>query len=97
MSSFLVAGIKQTGVLPSAVSSVKISLIWVVEAILIYRQNLGSELILSGAAPQNDPFSNARMMAKMAVRLGVLGKDIILEERSRNTEEDARYSRKIVR
>ncbi len=74
----------------------KDSLMRTVEAIIIYRQNPGSKLVLSGGEPKNDPVSNARMMAKLAVHLGVPWRDIILEERSKNTEDEARYIKHIV-
>lgn len=73
------------------------SLTRIVEAIGIYHQNLGSKLVLSGAPPKKEIASNAQMMAKMAILLGVPNEDIILEERPDNTESEVRFIKEIVR
>ena len=64
------------------------SLARLVEATIIYRKTPGAKLILSGWA-NVDPVSNARMMAGIARSLGVYEKDIILEERPRDTKDEA--------
>jgi uncharacterized SAM-binding protein YcdF (DUF218 family) len=65
------------------------SLTRIIEAISLYHKNPGSRLILSGAQPDNDPVTNAEMMERMAVSLNVPLKDIILENRPKNTAEEA--------
>lgn len=73
------------------------SLVRIVEAIIIYRQNPGSKLLLSGAPPKNENTSNAQKMADMAILLGVPNKDIILEEHPKNTAEEALFIKEKVR
>jgi uncharacterized SAM-binding protein YcdF (DUF218 family) len=58
-----------------------------VEAIRIQRQLPGSRLLLSGYSAQ---VSHARVMAEAAVALGVDASMIDLEERTRDTEDEAR-------
>jgi len=64
------------------------SLTSIIEAISLYYSMPGSRLILSGGHPDHDQFSNAEMMKKMALSLNVPSKDIILETKPQNTEEE---------
>ena len=73
------------------------SLTRIVEAIIIYRNNPGSKLLLSGGAPENDAITNAQMMALLAQKLGVPESAIILETRASNTEEEAYYLQETLR
>ncbi|MDD5544491.1 MAG: ElyC/SanA/YdcF family protein [Acidobacteriia bacterium] len=60
-----------------------------IEAIHIYKQIPGSKLLLSGG-PVFGSSSDARAMAQVAEGLGIPAADILLEDRSRDTEEEAR-------
>ena len=66
------------------------------EGIRILRIYPGSKLILSGYAGGSD-VSNARMMAKVALALGVSKSDIILLETARDTWEEARQAAAFVK
>ncbi|MDN3698100.1 envelope biogenesis factor ElyC [Vibrio clamense] len=66
------------------------------EGIRIMRLYPGSKLILSGYAGGSE-FSNARMMAKVALALGVAKPDIILLETAKDTWEEARQAAAFVR
>jgi len=72
------------------------SLVRLVEGIRIYKNLPESKLILSGGAVF-DPSPVARVMADVALTLGVEAKDLILEIESRDTEEEALLLREIVR
>ena len=64
------------------------SLARVVEGVRIYRSKSGRTLILSGGAVF-DPIPNAVAASRVAKSLGVREEDILLEAKSRNTEEEA--------
>ena len=66
------------------------------EGIRVMRMYPGSKLILSGYAGGSD-VSNARMMAKVALALGVAKSDIILLETARDTWEEARQAAAFVK
>ena len=55
--------------------------------------------ILSGAAmdPELEPFGEARMMAEQLRAWGIDGARIVIEDRARNTRENAVYSADIIR
>ncbi|MGL6027641.1 MAG: envelope biogenesis factor ElyC [Vibrio sp.] len=61
------------------------------EGIRIYRMYPGSKLILSGYAGGSE-VSHARMMARVALALGVPKSDIILLETAKDTWEEARQA-----
>lgn len=65
------------------------------EAIRIMRRLPGSRLLLSGGSVF-DPVPNARIMARTAKVLGVPAGNILLETRSRDTEEEARLIKKTI-
>lgn len=67
------------------------SLMRLTEGIRIVRMYPGAKLILSGYAGGSD-MSNARMMAKVALALGVSKSDIILLETAKDTWEEARQA-----
>lgn len=57
----------------------------------LYKQNPSALLIFTGGKTAG-PISEARMMAKLACGYGVLLESIILEENSRSTIENARFT-----
>ncbi|MEA3491797.1 MAG: ElyC/SanA/YdcF family protein [Campylobacterota bacterium] len=59
------------------------------EGVLIYKQNSGMKLIFSGYG-KDEPVSNAKKSAMIAVALGVDRDDIILLEEPRDTAEEAK-------
>ncbi|HOD34472.1 MAG TPA: envelope biogenesis factor ElyC [Syntrophales bacterium] len=65
------------------------------EGIVLYRQRPGSRLLLSGGKVFQKA-SEADTMARVAASLGVPAADIIREDRSRDTEEQARFIREHV-
>jgi len=71
------------------------SLVRLIEGIRLHKLLPGSKLILSGGAGF-DPVPNAKVMADVAMAIGVDGKDLILEPVSRDTMDEARLIQKIV-
>lgn len=61
-----------------------------------YRDNPGAKLILSGGQGPDEPVPEGRAMAKYATEQGVPGDDVISEERSKNTEENLKFSRELM-
>ena len=72
------------------------SLTRLIEGVTIFRENPGSKLILSGYAG-HDNIANAVVMANIAKSIGVDASDIIIEKRPRDTKDEARMIRDIVR
>lgn len=72
-----------------------ISLVRLIEGIRIYRKHTGSKLILSGGSGF-DPIPNAKIMANIAMELGVNEKDIIVESKSKDTKDEAKLIKPIV-
>jgi len=62
-----------------------------VEGIQLCRELAGCKLILSGGPP-----AMAQTMGKVAISLGIPQQQIILEEHSRDTEQEARFIKPIV-
>lgn len=71
-------------------------LVRLVDAILLYRQIPGSKLIFSGGNDKYEQTTNAELMKKMALSLGVRKEDIVLESGSKNTYEEAKFLKDIV-
>jgi len=67
-----------------------LSLIRLVEGIRLHREIPKSKLILSGGRVF-DPASEATAMAKVAIAIGVEKEDLVLEEDSKDTEDQARF------
>ncbi len=65
------------------------SLARLAEAIALYLKTPGAKLLLSGWG-HVDPVSNAGMMAAVAESLGIDKRDILLEERPRDTKDEAK-------
>lgn len=64
-------------------------------AVDLYKDGWAPKIILSGAAKEG-PISNARAMQTEATRSGVPMEATILEEDSRDTSENAAFTRKII-
>jgi len=71
------------------------SLIRLVEGIRLYRGVPKSKLILSGGRPF-EKISNAQVLADVAIGIGVKKQDLILEDISKDTEDEARLIQEIV-
>jgi len=71
------------------------SIVRLVEGVRLHRELPGSKLIVSGGGYSNQK-SNARALAEVAAAIGVKGKDLILEETSKDTEDQARLILEIV-
>ena len=67
-----------------------LSLIRLVEGIRLHREIPKSKLILSGGTVF-DPVSEANVMAEVAVAIGVKKENLVLEEDSKDTEDQARF------
>ena len=66
-----------------------------VEGIRLYKMLPGSKLILSGGSTF-DPIPNAKIMADVAIAIGVDKRDLILETTSKDTKDQARLIKEIV-
>lgn len=66
-----------------------------VEGIRLHRELPKSKLILSGGS-FFDRVSNAKVLSEVAMALGVKKKNILLEEISKDTEDQARLIQQIV-
>ena len=66
------------------------------KGISVYKDNPGAKLILSGGQGADEPLPEGRAMAKYARGTGVPEEDVISEERSKNTEENLRFSRELM-
>ncbi len=67
----------------------------ITEGVKLYEQKWAPKIIFSGAAAEGD-VSNALAMARIAITAGVPAEDIILEEKSKTTVENATLSSKII-
>jgi uncharacterized SAM-binding protein YcdF (DUF218 family) len=70
------------------------------EAARLYRACQSSEnkcvIIASGGDPQRNGISEARIMQRELLEVGVSADDILLEEQSRNTFENAKFTRTLL-
>ena len=66
-----------------------------VEGIRLYKMLPGSKLILSGGSAF-DPVASAKIMADVAIAMGVDKQDLILESSSKDTKDQARLIKEIV-
>lgn len=62
------------------------------KGIEVYKNNPGSRLIFSGGQGADEVISESEAMARYALDSGVEADDIIKEDRSKNTEENIRFS-----
>jgi uncharacterized SAM-binding protein YcdF (DUF218 family) len=67
----------------------------ITEGVKLYQQAWAPKVIFSGAAAEGD-VSNALAMKRIAVASGVPAKDIIIEEDSKTTAENADFTAKII-
>lgn len=65
-------------------------------AVEVWRQGLAPVIVLTGGPRDGRP-AEARVAADLARRLGVPAEALRLEERSRSTEENARFARALLR
>jgi uncharacterized SAM-binding protein YcdF (DUF218 family) len=66
------------------------------EAVKLYNQNYAPKLLFSGAAQDKTGPSNAAAMRTEAISEGVPAKDILIEEGSTNTVENAKQTAPII-
>lgn len=76
--------VPETGQLSAA------SLYRLFEGIRLHRELPESWLVVSGGASQDDPMANAAMTGRTAQQLGVDGGRLVIEDRPRDTVEEAR-------
>jgi uncharacterized SAM-binding protein YcdF (DUF218 family) len=67
------------------------------EAVRLYRGGYAPKLLFSGAAQDKNGPSNAAAMRSLAVRMGADAQDVLIEENSTNTAENATESAPIIR
>jgi uncharacterized SAM-binding protein YcdF (DUF218 family) len=65
------------------------------EGVELYLQKWAPKILFSGAAAEGD-VSNALAMERIAISKGVPAKDILIEEKSKTTDENAEFSAKII-
>lgn len=62
----------------------------------LYRDNWAPKILFSGAAASGD-VSNAEAMRNIAIKMGVPESDILIEEKSQTTAENATFSADIIK
>jgi uncharacterized SAM-binding protein YcdF (DUF218 family) len=65
------------------------------KGVQLWKEGWAGTLIFSGAAAEGD-VSNAKAMKRIAVKMGVPEEDILIEEKSETTAENAQFSAVIV-
>ena len=65
-------------------------------AVALYRRHLAGKIICTGGVGLNPP-AEGKVAAALARRAGVNPSDVIVEDRAKNTEENARYTARICR
>lgn len=68
----------------------------IAKGVQLYKEGWAPVLMYSGAAAQGS-VSNAEAMKNISIKMGVPKKDIIIEEESKTTIENARFSAKMIR
>lgn len=66
------------------------------KGIALYKKHAGSRLIMSGGQGEDEVLPEAEAMANYAVKQGVPREDIVLENQSRNTEENLQFSQALM-
>lgn len=64
--------------------------------VALYQKGLAPLILCTGGYTENRPVSEARACADAAIRLGVPSTAILMEEKSRSTEENAIESQKVM-
>lgn len=67
------------------------------EAVSLYREGWAKQVIFAGAALDPASPSNALVMKRQAIKMGVPAGAITIEERSTNTQQNAQFVAKIVK
>ena len=67
------------------------------EAVRLYKKGMADTILFSGAAQDKSGPSNAAAMKSIAVAEGVPARNILIEEESANTEQNALFSSKIIK
>ena len=67
------------------------------EAIEIFKSVEAKKLIFSGANSNPKVLSDARQMANLARKQGILEEEILLEEKAQNTHQNAQFTAKIIK
>jgi uncharacterized SAM-binding protein YcdF (DUF218 family) len=67
------------------------------KAVKLYKQGKAKKIIFTGGFKTRKDLSEAKYMAKLAIRAGVPKKDIILEKKSNYTIDNAKYSSEIMK
>ncbi|MEX2805524.1 YdcF family protein [Streptococcus sp. H31] len=67
------------------------------KGISVYQKNPGSKLIMSGGQGSDESVSEAEAMRNYALKQGVPSQDIIVEKQSRNTRENMRFSKTLIK
>ncbi len=67
------------------------------EAVRLYKKGMAGTILFSGAAEDKSGPSNAAAMKAIAVSEGVPARNILVEEESANTEQNALFSSKIIK
>jgi len=65
-------------------------------AVDLYRRHLAGKILCSGGVGKNPP-AEGQVAAALARTVGVNPADLIVEDRAKNTEENARYTARICR
>jgi uncharacterized SAM-binding protein YcdF (DUF218 family) len=73
------------------------SVVRLIEGIRLYRENKGSKLIVSGGGAEDRSRCDAALMSELARTLGVPQQDIIEEDQSRDTEDEALFIKPLVK
>lgn len=69
----------------------------ITRGIEIYRKNPGSKLIMSGGQGPGEDIPEPEAMAEYAENLGISKEDIIIENKSRTTNENLRFSHNLMK
>ena len=71
------------------------ALVRLIEGIRLYRELPGSKLILSGGIGF-DPVPNAEILQGIALQIGVSPEDIIIEDQSKDTKDEAKFLKPVL-
>lgn len=71
------------------------TMVRLVEGVILYREHPGSKIIVSGGRVDAS-ISDAELMSKVAKAIGVPQQDIVLEDESWDTEDEARLVKSLV-